>query len=281
MEFLTINTRKRNIPKRIFFARNNILNKIKARQNSIAGYVEKLNLAGLNDDFDRDAFLKGQYNSDQNILEKEVKKSNTTSKTSRKISLFSSFRSRKSSNITQLSSLFNKKNKSSLSPAKFKTVFGNPNSPFKLDNSNSNSKKNTLIPNSNRRNRNSGLFLTLTDNDSLNYKNKYNFSTIPEHNILSPVKNIDYKFITQTDFFKTREDGVNLYRTSSDANMMIQKDGTEEIYSEAIDVENSGFTYTETDIPIEGDTDELTVQDTLEMLNELGVETDDNQNETA
>ncbi len=83
MEFLTINTRKRNNPKRIFFSKNNILNKIKARQNSIAGYVQKLNLAGLNDDFDRDAFLKGQYNSDQNILEKEVKKSNT--KTSRKI----------------------------------------------------------------------------------------------------------------------------------------------------------------------------------------------------
>ena len=204
MEFLTINTRKRNIPKRIFFSRNNILNKIKARQNSIAGYVEKLNLAGLNDDFDRDAFLKGQYNSDQNILEKEVKKSNTTSKTSRKISLFSSFRSRKSSNITQLSSLFNKKNKSSLSPAKFKTVFGNPNSPFKLDNSNSNSKKNTLIPNSNRRNRNSGLFLTLTDIDSIGYNNKFHFSTIPEHNIFTPVKKINYKFITQTNFFKTK-----------------------------------------------------------------------------
>ena len=204
MEFFTINTRRRKIPKRIYFVKNNILNKIKARQNSIAKYVEKLNLAGFNGDFDRDAFLKGDYNSNQNILDKEVKKSNTTSKTSRKISLFSSFRSRKSSNITQLNSLFNKKNKSSLSPAKFTTVFGIPNSPLNLEHSNSNSKKNTLIPNSNRRNRNSGLFLTLTDNDSLNYKNKYNFSTIPEHNILSPVKNIDYKFITQTDFFKTK-----------------------------------------------------------------------------
>ncbi len=204
MEFLTINTRKRNNPKRIFFSKNNILNKIKARQNSIAGYVQKLNLAGLNDDFDRDAFLKGQYNSDQNILDKDVKKSNTTSKTSRKISLFSSFKSRKSSNITQLSSLFNKKNKSSLSPAKFKTVFGNSNSPFKLDHSNSNSKKNTLIPMSNRRNRYSGLFLTLTDYDSHNYNKKDNFSAIPEQNIFTPVKNINYKFITQTNFFKTK-----------------------------------------------------------------------------
>ena len=79
----------------------------------------------------------------------------------------------------------------------------------------------------------------------------------------------------QTEFYKIREDGVNLYRTYSDKNMMIQKVGTDETYSEAIDVENSGFTYTETDIPIEGETDDLTVDDTLEMLNELGVNTDD------
>lgn len=59
----------------------------------------------------------------------------------------------------------------------------------------------------------------------------------------------------QTEFYMERKDGVKLYRTYSDRNMMIQKDGTEEIYSEAIDIENSGFTYTETDIPIEGDTD--------------------------
>lgn len=57
----------------------------------------------------------------------------------------------------------------------------------------------------------------------------------------------------KTDFYMERTDSVKLYRTYSDRNMMIQKDGTEEIYSEAVDVENSGFTYTETDIPIEGD----------------------------
>lgn len=55
----------------------------------------------------------------------------------------------------------------------------------------------------------------------------------------------------KTDFYKTREDGVNLYRIYSDIGMMIQKDDTEEIYSEAIDVENSGYTYIETDIPID------------------------------
>lgn len=64
----------------------------------------------------------------------------------------------------------------------------------------------------------------------------------------------------QTKFFKTRSDGVKLYRTYSDKNMMIQKDGTDEIYSEAIDVEHSGYTYSETDIPIEGETGDDTEQ---------------------
>lgn len=54
----------------------------------------------------------------------------------------------------------------------------------------------------------------------------------------------------QTKFYMKRKDGVKLYRTYSDRNMMIQKNGTDEIYSEAIDVENSGFAYIETDIPI-------------------------------
>lgn len=84
----------------------------------------------------------------------------------------------------------------------------------------------------------------------------------------------------EKEFYIERKDGVKLYRTYSDRNVMIQKDSTEEIYSEAIDVENAPYTYTETDIPIdidptpESETD-LTVNDTLEMLNELGVETDD------
>lgn len=81
--------------------------------------------------------------------------------------------------------------------------------------------------------------------------------------------------IQTEEFYMTRSDGVNLYRTYSDADVMIQKAGTDEIYSEAIDVENSGYTYTETDIPIEGETGDLTVNDTLEMFNELGVDTDD------
>lgn len=57
----------------------------------------------------------------------------------------------------------------------------------------------------------------------------------------------------QREFYKERNDGVNLYRTYSDADVYIQKVGTQEIYSEAIDVEDSSFTYEETTIPIEVD----------------------------
>ena len=80
----------------------------------------------------------------------------------------------------------------------------------------------------------------------------------------------------QTEFYKTRDDGVNLYRTYSDADMMIRKDGTEALYTEAIDIEGSGYTYTEMDIPIEDDR-EVTLDDAMEMLNELGVDIDEDE----
>lgn len=53
------------------------------------------------------------------------------------------------------------------------------------------------------------------------------------------------------EFYKTREDGVNLYRTYSDKGMYIIQDQTGIEYSEAIDVEDKPYTYTETDKPIE------------------------------
>ena len=53
------------------------------------------------------------------------------------------------------------------------------------------------------------------------------------------------------EFYKTRKDGVNLYRTYSNEGLKIQKVGTDEIYDEAIDVGSATFTYTETDEPIE------------------------------
>ena len=52
-----------------------------------------------------------------------------------------------------------------------------------------------------------------------------------------------------TEFYLTREDGVNLYRTYSDQNLVIEQE-TGARYDSAIDVENSGHTYTETAIPI-------------------------------
>lgn len=53
------------------------------------------------------------------------------------------------------------------------------------------------------------------------------------------------------EYFRTREDGVRLYRSYSDQNLYIRKVGTDEVYSEAIDVENAYYVYTETDQPIE------------------------------
>lgn len=53
------------------------------------------------------------------------------------------------------------------------------------------------------------------------------------------------------EFYKTRKDGVNLYRTYSDIGNYILQNETGIEYSEAIDVENAPYTYSETDKPIE------------------------------
>lgn len=52
------------------------------------------------------------------------------------------------------------------------------------------------------------------------------------------------------ELFKTRKDGVSLYRTYSDNKVMIRKVGTDEIYDEAIDIETAPYVYEETDQPI-------------------------------
>lgn len=53
------------------------------------------------------------------------------------------------------------------------------------------------------------------------------------------------------EFYMTRKDGVNLYRTYSDENKYIKKVGTNEEYSEAIDIEGAPYSYEETDKEIE------------------------------
>lgn len=53
------------------------------------------------------------------------------------------------------------------------------------------------------------------------------------------------------EFYEQRFDGVNLYRTYSDKELIILQNETGIEYEEAIDVEGAPYTYSETDKPIE------------------------------
>lgn len=57
------------------------------------------------------------------------------------------------------------------------------------------------------------------------------------------------------EFYETRSDGVRLFKTYSDSGLMIRQNESGNIYSEAVDVENAPFTYSETDEKIETDND--------------------------
>ena len=61
--------------------------------------------------------------------------------------------------------------------------------------------------------------------------------------------------------FKTRADGVKLFRTYSDEGKQIIQNETGILYSEAIDVENAPYTYTESDEDVE-----LTAEEALELI---------------
>jgi hypothetical protein len=101
-------------------------------------------------------------------------------------------------------------------------------------------------------------------------------------------------------FYATREDGKDLYRYAVPnkkdeetgewlpPKKKIMQAQTGRLYDEAIDVEGSSFDYYETEIPVnpddpdpepepepEPDPDALTLEDTLDMLNQMGVDTDD------
>ena len=66
-----------------------------------------------------------------------------------------------------------------------------------------------------------------------------------------------------TEAYRTRSDGVNLVRTYSDAGMkLVRNDGV--VYDEAIDVENSGYTYTESDEYAESEM--LSAEEALEII---------------
>lgn len=72
----------------------------------------------------------------------------------------------------------------------------------------------------------------------------------------------------QTEFYRTREDGVGLYRTYSDEGMKIQcSDGG--LYDECVNVLNAPYTYTETIIPIPReavDIDEDTMENAMRFM---------------
>lgn len=62
--------------------------------------------------------------------------------------------------------------------------------------------------------------------------------------------------MVKKEFYRIREDGVKLYKSYSTDGFYIQKVGTDEIYTEAIDVEDAPYKYVETDQKIEVDEDE-------------------------
>ena len=66
----------------------------------------------------------------------------------------------------------------------------------------------------------------------------------------------------QREFYTQCKDGVKLYRTYSDAGMMLRQNETSVEYAEAIDVEGASYTYTETETPIE--TPEMTTEERLQ-----------------
>ena len=57
----------------------------------------------------------------------------------------------------------------------------------------------------------------------------------------------------QREFYTQRKDGVKLYRSYSDAGMMIRQNETGVEYAEAVDVADAPYTYTETETKIPED----------------------------
>lgn len=65
-----------------------------------------------------------------------------------------------------------------------------------------------------------------------------------------------------SEFYMTRRDGVNLYRSYSDGGFYIERNG--ERYEEAIDPEGAERVYTETTEPIP--VEELTAEEALAII---------------
>lgn len=72
-----------------------------------------------------------------------------------------------------------------------------------------------------------------------------------------------------TEFYTERKDGVKLFRTYSDMGLKIRQVETGEIYDEAVDVEDSTYTYEETDTQADNT---ATEEDYIRALESLGVD---------
>ena len=64
-----------------------------------------------------------------------------------------------------------------------------------------------------------------------------------------------------TEYYKTRADGIKLIRTYSDEGRQIIQNETGIVYSEAIDVENAPYTYSESDEALE-----ISAEEALEII---------------
>lgn len=71
------------------------------------------------------------------------------------------------------------------------------------------------------------------------------------------------------EFYQERTDGVKLYRIYSDQDVLLRQVETGHLYSMAIDVEDSPFTYEETTEPVER---EVKKYDPLKIIRALGDE---------
>lgn len=77
------------------------------------------------------------------------------------------------------------------------------------------------------------------------------------------------------EFFKTRNDGINLYKSYSDLGFMLRQIETDTLYEAPIDVEDAPYTYEETDILIEKDSsntslapDEISAEEFMSLIEE-------------
>lgn len=64
---------------------------------------------------------------------------------------------------------------------------------------------------------------------------------------------------------------INYIRHKSDSGFLVQRDGTELLFADVVDIESWGYTYTETDIPIPEPTNNITDTETLSIITGGGV----------